>query len=263
MRRTFIVAIGTAVALATAAVAIAVTSTSGVSTTTGTFAAGKEKANTRVCTGADGKTFELTKGHYTGIMAFSPVSDLNGTLRIHAKTTYSTTDSLGYVEGSFRVKDGDSRVSGKLSGTLSGTNFVGFLTGKARGKHARIVGNISAVFDPKGAGFSGGMLGAGGSTAVMAVIGGPACKGDKSKSDDDDQGKDKRDESSKSGKATSLEGVLTFGAGAITVTKNGRSTACALDAKSPAITFQNGTKVEIKCELVNNVLTLRSIKQDD
>ena len=213
-----------------------------------------------MCTGADGKTFELTKGHYTGTMAFSPVPDLNGTLRIHAKTTYSTTDSLGYVEGSFRVKDGDSRVSGKLYGTLNGTDFVGFLTGKARGNHARVVGNISAAFDPKGVGFANGLLGTSG---ARAVIGGPACKGDKSKSDDDDQGKDKRDESSKSGKATSLEGVLTLGAGAITVTKNGRSTACALDAKSPAITFQNGTKVEIKCELVNNVLTLRSIKQDD
>ena len=175
MRRTLIIALGTAVALATAAVAVAAVFTAaGVSSTSATFAAAKVNSETRTCTGvADGKSFQITNGRYTGTADFTnPATDLDGALTIHARTTYSTTDRLGYVDGSFRIKDGDSRVNGKFWGTLSGDKLVGFLAGESRGNHAKVLGNMSATFVP-GTGFTDGKLGAGSSAVVTAVIAGP------------------------------------------------------------------------------------------
>jgi hypothetical protein len=255
MRRSFIIALGTAVALATAAVAMAAFTAAGVSTTTATFAAAKVDSKTRACTGADGKAFEITNGHYTGTADFTnPATDLDGPLTIHARTTYSTTDSLGYVEGSFRVKDDDSRVNGKFWGTLDGSgNLVGFLEGQARGHHAVVLGNLSAAFGPGTTGFVGGKLGTGSSTAVLAVIAGRPCKAPKP------------DKPAKPAKPVSVKGEVTaLGTAApltITVTSKGPSTTtCTLDATSPA-TFPTGTKVEMKCELVGTTWMLRELKK--
>ena len=135
MRRLMIIAATSILALAVAAVAIAVTTAAGVSTTTATFDAAKGNIQTRTCTGQDNKTYEVTRGKYTGTVDFSnPSSDLDGPLTINARTVYSTSDNLGYVDGTFRVKDGDSRVSGRFSGTLDGShNLVGFLDGWSSG----------------------------------------------------------------------------------------------------------------------------------
>ncbi len=252
MRRTLIIALGTAVALATAAVAIAVTTVAGVSTTTATFAAAKVDSKTRTCTGADGKAFQITNGRYVGTIDFTnPATALDGALTIHARTTYSTTDSLGYVEGSFRVKSDDSRVNGKFWGTLTGDKLVGFLAGKSRGHHAVVLGNMSATFAPS-TGFTLGTLGSGSSPSVTAVIAGPACKGPKP---------------DKPARTVSVKGEVTaLGTGTpATVTvrsKNGLATAvCTLDTTSPTTTgFPVGTKVEMKCELISGVWTLRVLK---
>jgi hypothetical protein len=259
MRRSFIIALGTAVALATAAVAVAVIPpVAGVSATTADFAAAKVgDPNTRTCTGADGKAYVITDGRYTGTMTSTsshPV--LTGPLTIHARTTYSTTDTRGYVEGSFRVKDDDSRVNGEFWGTLDGSgNLVGFLEGKSKGNHAVVLGNMSATFAPS-TGFTGGKLGAGGSTAVAAVIAGPPCKGPKPAPKPD-----------KPAKLVSVEGVVSaLGAGVppstITVTSKGPSTAtCTRDATSPTTAdFPLTTKVEMKCELIGTTWTLRVLK---
>ena len=179
MRKTLIVAIAAAVALVTAAIAMAAVYTaSGVSATTATFSTDKVSLRSASCTGADGKAFTITQGHYTGTATFAaPAAELSGPLTIDARTTYSTTDGLGYVSGSFRVKDGrhdPNRLGGRFTATLKGSQLVGFLTASARGHHARVLGNLSATFVPA-TGFTAGAVGSTSSTAVLAVVAGPTC----------------------------------------------------------------------------------------
>jgi hypothetical protein len=250
MRKTVMIAITAAAALATAAVAMAAVFTaSGVTATTATFSTDKvARLHARSCTGADSKAFTVTDGQYTGVADFTnPALDLDGPLAIHAKTTYSTTDGLGYVEGSFRVRDDPTRLNGRFSGTLKGSALVGFLTASSRGHHARVLSNLSATFDPA-SGFTGGLLGSGSSTAVLAVIAGPTCP------------------KPKPVRTVNVHGTVSaVGNGlvgsTITVSFKGPSTAtCTLDATSPTTTgFAVGAKVEMKCELIGTIWTLRGL----
>ncbi len=162
MRKTLVIAVAAAVALATAAIAMAAVFTaSGVSATTATFATDKVKLRSASCTGADGKAFTITHGRYTGTATFAdPAAELSGALTIEARTTYSTTDGLGYVTGSFRVRDGQddrNRLGGRFTATLKGSQLVGFLNASSRGHHARVLGNLSATFVPA-AGFTAGAV---------------------------------------------------------------------------------------------------------
>ena len=233
MRKTLIVAIAAAVALVTAAVALAVVYTaSGVSAATATFSTDKVALRTASCTGTDGKAFTITRGHYTGVATFvAPAAELSGPLTIDAHTTYSTTDGLGYVEGSFRVQDGrhdPNRLGGRFTGTLKGTQLVGFLTASARGHHARVLGNLSATFVPA-TGFTAGAIGSTSSTAVLAVIAGPTCP--KAKPEAEARSRARRVD----GKVSAI-GDGSVGS-TITVATRGPSTAtCTRDATSPATT---------------------------
>ena len=265
MRKTLVIALGAAVALVTAAVAIAVVPAAvGVSEATAKFATTKtEELRTGSCT-ADGKTWQVTSAHYTGAVTDSANAILNGPLTIHARTTYSTTDSLGYVEGSFKVRDDDSRLSGKFSGTLQAGKLVGFLTATSRGNHAKVLGNISATFDPAAAtAFTSGALGST-STGALAVVAGPACKTPKPEKPA------KPAKPAPKPKKFEVKGTLAINgtpATSVTVTAKGPTTAtCNLDGSSPALTgFANGDRVEMKCEgVVNNTTTtwmLRELKK--
>ena len=250
MRKPLTIAIGAVVALAFAAAGLATVFTaSGVSATTAAFSADKVSAvKARSCTGGDGKAFTITRGNYSGTVdATNPATELDGPLTIHALTTYSTTDGLGYVEGSFWVRDDDTRLTGRFSGTLKGTQLVGFLTGASRGHHARVLGNMSATFVPT-TGFTAGALGSTSSAAPLAVVAGPVCK------------------HAKPVRPVSVKGsVSAVGDGSvgstITVASRGPSTAtCTRDAASPATTgFVVGTKVGMKCEFVGTTWTLREL----
>ena len=179
----------------------------------------------------------------------------SGPLTIDARTTYSTTDGLGYVAGSFRVKDGrhdPNRLGGRFTATLKGSQLVGFLTASARGHHARVLGNLSATFVPA-TGFTAGAVGSTSSTAVLAVVAGPTCP--------------KAEARTEAAKARGVEGkVSAVGDGSvgstITVASRGPSTAtCTRDATSPATTgIAVGTKVAMKCELIGTTWTLRELR---
>ena len=261
MRKTLIIALGAAVALVSAAVAMAAVFTaSGVSATTATFSTDKvDHMKSRSCTGGDGKAFTLTKGRYTGPLADftnpgGPGNELDGPVSIDAHTTYSTTDGLGYVDGSFRVKDDDTRLNGKFWGTLRGDQLVGFISASSRGHHARVIGNLSATFNPA-TGFTNGAIGEGSSTGVLAVLAGPVCKPPKPKP-------------APHAKLTRVSGeVDAVGNGdvgsTITVkTKGPKFAICTRDATSPVtVGFVKGDKVEMKCELVGAVWTLRELKK--
>jgi len=256
MRKTLIAAVAAAVMLVTAAIAVAAVYTaSGVSAATATFSTDKVSLRSASCTGADGKAFTITQGHYTGTATFAaPAAELSGPLTIDARTTYSTTDGLGYVSGSFRVKDDrhdPNRLGGRFTATLKGSQLVGFLTASARGHHAHVLGNLSATFVPT-TGFTAGAVGSTSSTAVLAVVAGPTCP---------------KPKPAPRPKVRGVEGkVSAVGDGSvgstITVATRGPSTAtCTRDATSPATTgIAVGTWVAMKCALIDTTWTLRELR---
>ncbi len=259
MRRTLIFIVTGALALIAAVAAIAVTTATGITATTATFDATKGNVETRTCTGADNKAYELTRGSYTGTVAFTnPSTGLNGPLTINARTVFSTSDGLGYVDGTFRVKDGDSRVVGRFSGTLDkDRNVVGFFEGSSWGNHARVLGNLSAALGTGS--FVGGKIGAGGSTAIAAVVAGPVCRGAKADHKSDNKPEHPARPLSIKGEVTALGSAPTP---SITVRWHGPATVtCNLDATSPSTAlFPVGTKVEMKCEKVGTDWILRELK---
>ena len=275
MRRTVTIALGTAAALATAAVAFAVVpAVVGVSTAKATFSTTTiDRSKTSSCT-TDGKTWEITHGHYTGTVA-SDNAVLAGSLTIHAKTTYNTKDKLGYVDGSFKIKDDDSRVRGAFAGTIKDGKLVGYLVGKSRGNHAKVLGNLSAEFAGGATNFDKGQIGSDSSTAVLAVVAGRPCKGEKPEGEKSEKGQDSKDGKSEKGHGVRAKVVEAKGeiiglpdgtSTKITITGKYGPKSCAVDAKYAIPTgFPVGTKdVEMKCEAVGDpaVWTLRKLEKD-
>ena len=120
VRRILISGLAAAVALATAGFALATLKSAGVSSATATFSAAKQRSETRTCTG-DGDTYEITNGRYVGTIDFAdPNSDLDGPVTIHARTVLNKTDGIGYVAGTFWVKDDDRRAHGSLWAVIDG-----------------------------------------------------------------------------------------------------------------------------------------------
>ncbi len=264
MRRTLVISIGAAVALVSAAVAMAAVFTAaGVSSTTATLTTtAATTVKTRQCTGADGKAFEITNGRYTGTADFTnPATDLDGPLTISARTTYDTAAKLGYVEGSFRVKDSDTRVSGRFVGTLDKDgNMVGLLTGSSRGNHARVLGTLSGRFSPA-TGFAnpGAILGSG-SIVSQAVIAGPVCKGSKSNA----KSEHKSDKSTRPIMVTGVVTVDTANAKITVKPRKGADQTCSIPSGSSLTNgISNNDMVAMKCELVGTpgVSTLTALKK--
>ena len=263
MRKTILIMVAAAVALVAAAVAYAAYTASGVSAATATFSTDKvSPLRTGSCTGGDGKAFTVTSGHYTGVASFAApatAAELNGRLTIDARTVYSTTDDLGYVTGSFHVRnDRQTRLNGHFTATLKGTQLVGFLDASSRGRHARVLGNLSATFTPT-TGFTAGLIGSTSSTAVLAVIAGPTCPKPRP---------EPKPVPAPSHRPVHVEGTISaIGDGSlnstVTVSSRGPSTAtCARDATSPATTgFKVGDRVEMGCTYIGTTWTLRELKK--
>jgi hypothetical protein len=254
MRKAILLAIVSAFVLSATAAMAAIFTASGVSATTATLTTSQAvSVKTRTCTGADGKSFAITSGRYTGAADFNAPAELDGPLTLSVQTTVDTASHLGYVEGSFRIKDDDSRLSGKFWGTLDGTGkLAGFLTGGSHGHHARVLGTLSGTWVPA-TGFSGpASLGSAPTSAAFAVVAGPVCHG--------------KPKPAPKPKLVEVHGTISAigtNPASITVTGKGPTTAtCALDPTSPSIAgLAVGNKVEMKCENVNNVWTLRKIEK--
>ena len=268
MRKTLVITAGAAAALVAAAVAVAAVFTAtGVSATTATLTTTKASdVKPRTCTGADGKSFSVTTGHYTGMADFTtPATELDGPLTIHARTTVETTAAsakLGYVEGSFRIKDDDTRVSGRFWGTLDASGkLAGFLTGSSRGSHAKVLGTLSGTFVPATGFVGSGTLGTNSSSAVLAVVAGPVCKGPKPEP-----------KPAPKPRHISVEGVLTAltlatpsATGSVTVTpKRGPAKTCTIPVGSTLGTgFVPNTpnsRVELKCEEMGSPLVMTATR---
>jgi len=262
MRRTLTIALGTAVALVTAAVAFAVVPPLvGVHTATASFTTSSvEKLRKSDCT-ADAQTWNFTDGRYSGEVVSATEPLLAGKLWLHARTTYNATSKLGWVSGSFKIRDDDSRVSGKFTGTLSDGKLVGFLTGKSHGNHAKVLGNLSATFAGGDTQFADGQIGSASSGAVLAIVSGHPCKAEKGP---------KPPKEPKPAKRVRAEGTATLAGGppptSITVTpKHGPVTPpCTIPATFVLpVGVVTGAKVEMECEwTAPAVLTLMKVKLD-
>ena len=248
----------------TAAAAVAALAASGVSATTATFSTDKATdVRTRTCTGADGKEFKITNGRYTGQADFAnPATDLDGPLTINARTVVGTADDLGYVTGSFRIKDDDTRFAGAFTGTLKGDKLVGFLAGVSRGNKATVLGNLSATLVP-GTGFSGGALGSSSSTSVLAIVAGPVCKGRQAESKPEPKPKPERPKHARpalSWGRSRQSGTMPSEARSPSRRRGPSTATCTRDATSPSTAgFPVGTRVLMVCEKVDTTWTLRKL----
>ena len=131
MRKRLLIAIGATAALVVAATAYAAFTASGISTTTATLTTTTaDNVKTRQCTGGDGKAFTITDASFTGAADFTVRQpSLDGPATFHVKTTVDDASHLGYVEGSFKVKDADTDCTAASPARSTRTGkFAGFLT---------------------------------------------------------------------------------------------------------------------------------------
>lgn len=251
MRRALIL-IGAAVAaLSTTGLAIATLKPSGSEAVSATFAAAKERAETRMCTGPDG-TYEITHGRYAG-EADSSNEALDGPIVLHVKSVYNTTEKIGWVEGWLRVRkegEDDRRSTARFWATLGDGGAVeGFAHGRVGWRYAALFGNVSATFSPA-SGFTNGKIGGGGGNNAAVLVGRP-CSG-------------------RQGIAVrlSVKGqVEALSAAEIRVKPRdgSASQSCAIvQGRSPSTSgVSTGSNVEMHCGLVSGQMTLLKLRKHD
>ena len=255
MRRTFMITLAAVAALTLASVAVATLRSSGISSTTATFQAAKNRTEVRSCTG-DGDTYQLTRGAYAGTVDFASPNDLlDGPISLHVSSVLNQTDGIGWITGWFRIKDDVSdqderRAHGRFWGTLDGSGKLdGFIQGRVNRRLALLVGGMSATFTPEG-GFVDGKIGSAAHHNPAAIVGRP-CK-----------------DSKPAGVAVRLAvkgEVSAVSSDSITVNPRDGSPAqtCKLVAgKSPSTEGAGvGTKVEIGCALIDGQMTLVKLRK--
>lgn len=250
MRKALSIAVVTGLALVVAGVAFATLRSTGVSTTTATFSATKERLTLRTCTG-NGDEYVIGKGTYLGTMTFAdPNADLGGPIRIWATSVYNKTDGVGWASGWIRSRDSDKRPNGRFWATLgSGGSLDGFFEGRVNRRLALLLGDLSATFDAQ-VGFSSGKLG-NGTTSLPAVLAGRPCA-----------------ESKPAPIAVKLivrGKVEAVSSTSLTVKPNDGSSSqtCAVKAGvSPSTAnTQVGDNVEMRCGLVEGQMTLLKLSK--
>src|SRR5262245_19456419 len=98
MRRVVLLAFAALAALAVAGLALGQLTTNGNAPASATFTATNAgRTDTRTCTGPDG-AYETTHARYDG-QATSATAGLSGPIQIRIKSVYTTTEKLGWVDG--------------------------------------------------------------------------------------------------------------------------------------------------------------------
>ena len=139
-----------------------------------TFSASAGTTTSRTCTTTDGKSITVTDGKYTGIAAGD--TDLAGPITLRMRSVINTTDKVGTVNGAFRIDVSGRDTTGAFATVYDNGAIAGLATGRAHSPGARIVGNLSATFDPA-TGFAGGSKIGGGTSGGSAVeLGTGSCR---------------------------------------------------------------------------------------
>ena len=118
------------------------------------------------CTGSDG-TYQDTNAVYTGTATSSNAS-LNGPVEIRAHSVVNTTEQLGWLDGTLRVRPASGGgVSASFHAAIANGNLVGLVTAGVN-NGGKLVASLSSAFTPSG-GFTSGNLGTG-STPNAGVL---------------------------------------------------------------------------------------------
>ena len=242
MRRLTFIAAGLAALLATSiAVAHGIDGAKSARAVAATFTASAGSTSSRSCTTTDGKTITITSGRYTGTATGDP--DLTGPITLSARSVVNTTDGVGVVDGQLRIDVSGSRDTfAAYSVVYDHGNVAGLAGGRAHDPGARLIGNLSAAFNPT-TGFTSGKIGGGtsGGSAVELTPG--RCSSTTHQ---------KPEKSEARGTITNLV------ANSITVA----GLTCAIapaDSANVLAKFKPNDRVEIHCALQNNVNTLTKI----
>ena len=125
------------------------------------------QSRSNTCTGSDG-TYQDATATYTGT-ATSSNPQLNGALEIRAHSVVNTTEQLGWLDGSFRVRPASGAgVNASFHAAIANGNLVGLATA---GSHdgGKLVASLSSAFTQAG-GFTSGKLGSGTATGAAVLF---------------------------------------------------------------------------------------------
>ncbi len=240
MRKWFLTMAGLA-ALATASVAVAhgIEGAKTAKAVAATFSASAGTTTTRTCTTTDGKTITVTDGRYTGTALGD--ADLAGPITLRARSVVNSTDKVGTVSGAFRIDVSGRDTTGSFSTVYDNGAIAGLATGRAHSPGAKIVGNLSATFDPS-TGFTGGKIGGGTSGGTAVELGTGSCRPAKTHPEHSEA------------------------RGAISALDTASITVAGLQCSLPAVQsadinakFKTGDRVEIRCAFANGQNTLTRI----
>src|SRR3954453_19141067 len=175
MRKVVLTMAGLA-ALATTSVAVAhgIEGAKTAKAVAATFSASAGTTPSRTCTTTDGKAITVTDGKYTGTAAGD--TDLAGAITLRVRSVINTTDKVGTVHGAFRIEVSGRDTVGAFSTVYDNGAIAGLAPARAHDPGAKILGNLSATFDPA-SGFAAGSKIGGGTNGGSAVeLGRGSCK---------------------------------------------------------------------------------------
>jgi hypothetical protein len=206
-----------------------------------TFSASAGTTTSRTCTTSDGKTITVTDGKYTGTAAGDP--DLAGAITLRVRSVVNTTDKVGTVNGAFRVDVSGRDTTGAFASVYDNGAIAGLATGRAHGPGAKILGNVSATFDPS-TGFTNGKIGGGTAGGSAVELGTGSCK------------------------PTPTQQEHSAARGAIAALSTASITVAGLTCNLPSsksadinAKFKTGDNVEIRCDFANGQNTLTRIEK--
>ena len=206
-----------------------------------TFSASAGTVSSRTCTTTDGKSITVTDGKYTGTATGD--ADLGGAITLRVRSVINTTDKVGTVGGAFRIDVNGRDTVGSFSSVYDNGAIAGLATARAHDPGAKIVGNLSATFDPA-SGFAAGSKIGGGTNGGSAVeLGRGSCKPAQTHPEH-----------------SAARGTATLTPTTITVA----GLQCNLPADKAAginAKFKSGDTVEIRCDFANGANTLTRIEK--
>jgi len=227
MRRLVLAFVGLAALVASGvAVAHGVEGARTASAVSGTFSAAAGNVTSRSCTTSGGKSITVTSGTYTGTA--SGDADLAGAITLRTQSAINTTDDVGTVSGSFKIKTTSGDTAGQLSSVYDGGSLAGLATGRA-GKSA-LLGNVSAAFSPT-TGFTNGKIGGGTAGGSAIEVSSDGCQ------------------SSSSGtqRSEAFGSISALSSSSITVA----GLTCSVPSGQDLSSYQVGADVVIQCTLAS------------
>jgi hypothetical protein len=242
MRKLILATVGLAALVATSvAVAHGIEGAKTAKAVAATFSASAGSVSTRTCTTTDGKSISITDGKYSGTA--SGDADLSGAITLRVRSVINTTDKVGTVNGAFRIDVSGRDTTGAFSSVYDNGAIAGLATARAHDPGTRIVGNLSASFDPASGFATDSKIGGGTNGGSAVELGRGSCK----------PSNPQREHSEARGTATLTPTSITVA-----------GLQCALPAdKATDINakFKSGDNVEIRCDFANGQNTLTRIEK--